>query len=550
MTRFKKFTSILASTTMLLSSTMIFNPFTAAAEEDLLSMFSSESEMYEYLEMNTNGVLEESIDVTTLDFYQECPYSNNQARTSLPTSVDLSTSPCFPPLGNQAPLGSCTAFATTYYQFSYEVNKMNNITSIDDQDLYSPKCVYNNLNGGGRSGIAVSDAYVYLNNFGALKEADLPYDGNYTYIPGNVLDSTAEMIDEKIEALKTRVSGVGVLTLPNSGTCITSPSDADLNAIKSMLSDGKMLVVTTKTLFDKKNGYGNYSNLSICYRGYTTSTNSGGGHAMALVGYDDNICCDVNGNGTIEECEKGAFKFANSYGTSIDNSGYKWVLYDAINAVSANVSNDWESKLTGTRYQALKLSYSQPAFWYIYVDNKEVNYIGELDLSTNYYNSLSLQISRTSYNMSNPIYTDSIKPLSSSSERQYTGKILFDYDSYCYPIKNYLSGYKWYVYFLPYTDDSMTARFRIIDDKERELAGYEDVNSDMALSNEKYKTISTKIGDVDYDGILTQNDSDLVQQYLVKSYSLSTLQKVLADYNEDGSINTADFIAILSNKEA
>ncbi len=546
MTRFKKFISIMTSTTLLLSGTIATTSFAVSPEGNFLNTFSSERKMNEYLELNTNGVLEETIDVTTLDFYQACPYTNNQTKAPLPASVDLSTSPCFPPLGNQSSLGSCTAFATTYYQFSYEVNKMNNITSVNDQVVYSPKCVYNNLNEGDTDGIAVSDAYVYLNNFGALKENELPYDGNYTYIPGNLLDSTDEMIDEKIEALKTRVSGMGVLTLPDTGTCITSPTDADLNAIKSMINDGKILVITTKTSFNRKNGFGAYSNLSICYRSYTASS---GGHAMAVVGYDDNICCDVNGNGTIEECEKGAFKLANSYGTSIDNSGYKWVLYDAINAVSANVTNDWESKLSGTRYQALRFSYPQPTFWYIYVENKDVNYIGEINLNTNYYDYLNIQISRTTSNTSNPIYTNSIKPRISSLTRQYTGKILFDYDSYCYPITNYLSGYKWYVKLSPYSGDSLNARFRIIDDKENEIIGYESENSIMALSNEKYKIINTKIGDMNYNGIWDREDATIIQNNLLGNISISTLQEKLVDANQNGSIDLADAVHILMNLE-
>ena len=38
-------------------------------------------------------------------------------------------------------------------------------------------------------------------------------------------------------------------------------------------------------------------------------------------------------------------------------------------------------------------------------------------------------------------------------------------------------------------------------------------------------------------------------KYIVRSYSLSTLQKILAVYNQDGTINVADSTAILANKE-
>ncbi len=50
--------------------------------------------------------------------------SNNSisSRSALPSKVDLSCdNPYFPEIGNQGSIGSCAAFATTYYQYSYEV---------------------------------------------------------------------------------------------------------------------------------------------------------------------------------------------------------------------------------------------------------------------------------------------------------------------------------------------------------------------------------------------------------------------------------------------
>lgn len=79
-----------------------------------------------------------------------------------------------------------------------------------------------------------------------------------------------------------------------------------------------------------------------------------GGHALTIVGYDDTVECDINGNGTIQDFEKGAFKIANSWGASWGNSGYTWVMYDALNRISAGGSG-----AIGTPYprQALFTSY-------------------------------------------------------------------------------------------------------------------------------------------------------------------------------------------------
>jgi len=42
--------------------------------------------------------------------------------TSLPDAIDNSQSTAFPPIGNQGSLNSCTTWATTYYQMTYENN--------------------------------------------------------------------------------------------------------------------------------------------------------------------------------------------------------------------------------------------------------------------------------------------------------------------------------------------------------------------------------------------------------------------------------------------
>ena len=117
---------------------------------------------------------------------------------SVPSSVDLSTSPCFPPIANQRGLESCVAFATTYYQYSYEVNKLNNVTNTSDRVIYSPKWTFNLLNNGKNLGLNPIDAYSVLETLGSLKNSDFPYTDNYTQWP-------SQLQNEKIEALETRI---------------------------------------------------------------------------------------------------------------------------------------------------------------------------------------------------------------------------------------------------------------------------------------------------------------------------------------------------------
>ena len=96
----------------------------------------------------------------------------------MPSSVDLSTSPCFPPIGDQKSLGSCASYATTYYQYTYEVNKLNHVNSESDRVIYSPKWTYNFANNGYNSGTTLTNNYKVLMSLGCLKNNDFPYTGN------------------------------------------------------------------------------------------------------------------------------------------------------------------------------------------------------------------------------------------------------------------------------------------------------------------------------------------------------------------------------------
>ncbi len=68
----------------------------------------------------------------------------------LPGSVDNSESIAFPVIGDQGALGSCAAFSTTYYQFTYEQNLVRGRdASGGDLDVtFSPKWTYNLINDG------------------------------------------------------------------------------------------------------------------------------------------------------------------------------------------------------------------------------------------------------------------------------------------------------------------------------------------------------------------------------------------------------------------
>lgn len=118
------------------------------------------------------GCLEDDLSYYTPD----TRYSSSAVtRAVLPSSVDLSTSPCFPPISYQGAQGSCTAWASTYYQYTYEVNKLKGVTNADNLVIYSPTWTYNLANRGVDNGSSYYNIYKILDHFGCLTLEDLPY---------------------------------------------------------------------------------------------------------------------------------------------------------------------------------------------------------------------------------------------------------------------------------------------------------------------------------------------------------------------------------------
>ena len=162
--------------------------------------------------------------------------------TTLPSSCDLSTnsnSGYFPPIGNQEEIGSCAAWATTYYQYTYAANKLNGIVSTAST-AYSPAFTYNLASGNVANGSRPSDIYDILEHHGSLTLSQMPYEGT---TPANYNYSWPTDTSAMMDALKTRVSSKGLTNISSNGTIITSNTDSDLSAVKTLLNSGHRLLV-------------------------------------------------------------------------------------------------------------------------------------------------------------------------------------------------------------------------------------------------------------------------------------------------------------------
>ena len=248
---------------------------------------------------------------------------------ALPVSVDNSMLKFFPPIRSQNPLGSCASFSTTYYQLSYMAAFQRNLDirdASDNTNKYSPKWSYNMLNEGTDGGTYFGENYELLENHGAATWAEFPYDTNFK---AWCLSATAWR-----NALGVRTDPVQYLR------DVSEP--AGLALVKELLVNGYIMVFGTyvsswqlKAIQDDPSTSADNEAVGDAVGYWVNGTE--GSHGMTVVGYNDAVWTDVNGNGAIDAGEKGAFRIANSWGSGWRDGGFTWLAYDALGYSSSVV---------------------------------------------------------------------------------------------------------------------------------------------------------------------------------------------------------------------
>ena len=281
-------------------------------------------------------------------------------------STDNSTLTSFPPIGNQASQGCCASFSTTYYQMTHMTAMVNgwNVSTGDTSRIFSPKWTYNMVNGGGDNGSQVYDPLSVGQTLGLATWKEFPYTGS----AGDVLPwCTSSNVWH--DAIYRRMNGYYTIDQVSSTN--------GLNTLKALLDDGYVVTFATyppapytgwvEGVVGKDSSDLSTSNLVgqvICK--YVQATSDG--HAMTVVGYNDSIWCDLNGNSKVDPGEKGALKIANQWGTSgwSCNNGFIWLAYDALSQNSAVAGYHPATKVNG--------------FWSdcVYVTTAQTNYIPKM----------------------------------------------------------------------------------------------------------------------------------------------------------------------------
>lgn len=217
---------------------------------------------------------------------------------TLPDSVDLSAE--MPPVGNQGAQGSCVGWATTYAVRSYlehytKKTAYQNGTAPNNDVLFSPAFVYNQLNGGKDNGLYVRDALNLLKTQGSTTLTDMPYQQT---------DYTTQPTDkQKGNAANFKLKNWGRVS-------------KNLDEMKAFLANKNPLIIAVDI-------DGNMTKLAdkfgteVGWKTYDPNTVRGG-HAMVIVGYSN---------------AKKAFKVQNSWGSNWGNKGFFWMSYDLLSYV-------------------------------------------------------------------------------------------------------------------------------------------------------------------------------------------------------------------------
>lgn len=272
-------------------------------------------------EISRNNVLDKKIGTFN---------SNSLADNELPSSYDNSTSPYFPPILNQGQENDCGVFADVYYQASFMESEANNKNIV-----LSPQFVYNLGNLGFEQGASEMDIFDILEKHGCATIQSFPYYGSASPSTNYLKWPTDSNIWR--EAINYRIDNYSTFDMNMNSDytkpMFTDPNNYNLQIVKDAIAKGYILSCGTN-IFGWKYAKTN-SNEPICT---AVSSNGGGWHGMCIVGYNDNIWTDINGNGKLDPGEKGAFKVINPWGTDWGETGgspFCWLAYDALNKVSA-----------------------------------------------------------------------------------------------------------------------------------------------------------------------------------------------------------------------
>lgn len=217
---------------------------------------------------------------------------------ALPPSVDLSK---LPPVDSQGQAGSCVGWSSSYYFKSIQEGADQGWALTESAHQFSPNYVWNQIqpNPGKCGGTYLGDAVELITKQGDTTLSLFPY----------TQDCAAPItLSHKDAAANYRGESFGAFFQYGS-----SATDAEINKMKQWLAGGDPILIGVPVLpeFDEPSG-------PYCIVDLPTQGESRGGHAITIVGYNDNI----------GSTGKSGFKIVNSWGTDYGCQGFAYLTYN------------------------------------------------------------------------------------------------------------------------------------------------------------------------------------------------------------------------------
>lgn len=244
--------------------------------------------------------------------YNAIPYASENiqmasGQKSVPRRLDLS--PYCPEVRNQGELMSCVGWSAGYAAMTIERAVLNGWTDKRKitENANSALFVYNQVSQGQCEGIKMPTALKLLQEKGncLAREFDIDVNDCDRAIPDHLVEKAGNYkIQEYLR--------------------LFDPNDLDREKIKNVklvLSQQKPVIVGMKVL-------NNFYNIKPGDQSWLPTVGDltyAGGHAMVVVGYDDDKF--HQGMDNVSDEMKGAFKLMNSWGKSWGERGYIWVRY-------------------------------------------------------------------------------------------------------------------------------------------------------------------------------------------------------------------------------
>ncbi len=266
-----------------------------------------------------------------------------KSRTARPAYVNNAETPYFPPIINQVG-GSCGSASRIAYMFAYEINRLRGVDASLPENQYPTHFTWLLTNSGSsKDGMAIANGIPNSVTYGGTTYSDLfgiqdCADSDFGWMQGydrwyaamfNRLERTANFpvsvkTEEGREAVKNWLwNHNGDPNYPGGGVCGIG-----------LASVGLKTKAIPRTAANDAAG--------LSFKSYISSWGPTIDHALTIVGYDDRVEFDLDGNGVAGEAgkdETGAWIIANSWGAGWYGSGFIYCPYK--NAVTTSSGTDY-----------------------------------------------------------------------------------------------------------------------------------------------------------------------------------------------------------------